>query len=352
MSVRPTPPVNGKAGDRARAALKAELARTQAELRDLRRQLGNLRSTVGADLGTTLREANEQLVLAALRADAIASEAETAARTFSPDAARAADDAREGLLRDANEALVIAALHAHTHEEDAEIAHRRQLRYLAVVAHELRSPLSPIRTTASMLDRLAGDAGKLAQAQAVITRQVAHMSRLVEDLLDAARVDAVDFRVDIEPVDLGVALQQAMQVIRTLVDERQQSLRIDLPPGPLIVAGDAIRLVQVFNNLLENASKYTPVGGEIRIRAVRHPQAIAVHVADNGIGISAAALPRVFDLFVQESARPDQRGLGIGLAVVRGLVNALGGSIVATSAGPGCGSEFIVTLPVSDSKTT
>jgi diguanylate cyclase len=178
------------------------------------------------------------------------------------------------------------------------------------------------------------------------------MSRLVEDLLDAARVDAIDFRMEIEPVDVGEVLQHAMQVVRPLVDERQQSLLIDLPSGPLIVAGDAIRLAQVFNNLLENASKYTPAGGEIQLRVVRHAQAIDVHVADNGIGMSAAALPRVFELFVQASARPDQRGLGIGLAVVRGLVNALGGSIIATSAGLGCGSEFIVTLPLSDPSTS
>lgn len=171
------------------------------------------------------------------------------------------------------------------------------------------------------------------------------MSRLVEDLLDASRVDAVDFRVDIEPVDLGSVIEQAVQVCRPMIDERRLSLRVELPEGGLTVAGDAIRLAQVFNNLVENAAKYTPPGGDIRIRAERRAETIDVLVADTGIGISAAALPRVFDLFVQEAEPADRRGLGIGLAVVRGLVNALGGRIVASSEGPGRGGEFVVSLP-------
>jgi signal transduction histidine kinase len=290
-------------------------------------------------------------VLAALKADAIASSAEALAREVRPGSGTGStplDEARATALRDANEALLLAALDSRTTEEGAEAAHRRQLHYLAVVAHELRSPLSPIRNAASMLGRLGSDHDKLLQVQGIINRQVAHMSRLVEDLLDAARVDALDFRVDIEPVDLGAALEQAVEICRPLIDERRQSLQIALPAPPLIVAGDATRLTQVFNNLIENAAKYTPAGGEIRLRAVRHTQTIDVHVADNGAGISAAALPRVFDLFIQESSCPERRGLGIGLAVVRGLVNALGGRIVAHSAGPGLGSEFVVSLPVAE----
>jgi len=323
----------------------------RAELRGLKRELAAVRRALADEHGAQLREANEQLVLAALRADRIGSDAEASARQAGalPATAPGLDEAAALALREANEALLLTALDARIHEEDVVIAHRRQLRYLAVVAHELRSPMSPIRIAASTLGMLVGDAEKLRQVQEIIKRQVAHMSRLVEDLLDAARVDAVDFRVDIEPVDVGEVLEQAVEVVHPLIDGRAQRLQVDLPPPPpLIVAGDAIRLAQVFNNLLENASKYTPAGGEIRLCAVRRSTTVDVHVADNGIGISAAALPRVFDLFMQETSHSSQRGLGIGLAVVRGLVNALGGTIVVTSAGPGQGSEFVVTLPLAN----
>jgi signal transduction histidine kinase len=348
---RPVPPPVSRSEGATTTVLDEELARMREELDSLRRQLAEVRTAFAADRGAQLREANEQLVLAALRAEAIAGAAEALAR--GPRAAPVTDAAAIGsdrarALRDANEALLLAALGSQSHEEVAETAHRRQLRYLAVVAHELRSPLSPIRTAAATIGLLGSNDERLLQLQAIISRQVTHMARLVEDLLDAARVDAVDFRVQIEPVDLGSVIEQAVLVCRALIDERRHSLQVELPEAPVIVACDPIRLAQVFNNLLENAAKYTPPGGEIGIRAERRGQMVDVHVVDNGIGIPAGALTRVFDLFSQEAAPGERRGLGIGLAVVRGLVNALGGSIRARSDGPGCGSEFIVTLPLAN----
>jgi diguanylate cyclase (GGDEF)-like protein len=252
-------------------------------------------------------------------------------------------------LREANEQLVIAALASQELERQVEEVHSRQIKFLAMVAHELRNPLTPIRTAAELLKRARSDDALVGRLQGVIERQVAHMARLVEDLLDGSRVSTGKFRLERDTVDLVEVLGIAVESCRPAIDKRQQQLKLALPAGPVLVQGDAVRLAQVFGNLLDNASKYTPEGGDISLAMSPADRAVVIVVADNGIGIAQEALQHVFDLFVQgtRALTAQNRGLGIGLAVVRELVEAHGGTVVATSAGKDLGSEFVVTLPAT-----
>jgi len=251
-------------------------------------------------------------------------------------------------LREANEQLVIAALTAQQLESHTEQAYTRQTKFLAMVAHELRNPLIPIQTAASLLSRAVSDEPLLAQLQSAIKRQVALVSRLVDDLLDGSRVSAGKFRLERSTVEMTGILSLAVETCRPALESRSQSLTIDLAPAPLLVLGDPLRLGQIFSNLLDNASKYTPKGGAIRLSAVVQEGALRITVSDNGIGIIADALPDIFELFTQDARAVAlyNGGLGIGLAVVRDLVEAHGGTVMASSAGHDLGSDFVVTLPI------
>jgi diguanylate cyclase (GGDEF)-like protein len=251
-------------------------------------------------------------------------------------------------LREANEQLVIAALTAQQLEAQTEEAYTRQTRFLAMVAHELRNPLIPIQTAAGLLSRALTDKPLLAQLQAAIKRQVALVSRLVDDLLDGSRVSAGKFRLERSMVEMTGILSLAVETCRPALESRSQHLTIQLAPAPLLVLGDPLRLGQIFSNLLDNASKYTAKGGAITLTAVVLERALQITVSDNGIGITADALPNIFELFMQ-GARAQALytgGLGIGLAVVRDLVEAHQGTVVASSLGRDRGSEFVVTLPM------
>jgi signal transduction histidine kinase len=256
-----------------------------------------------------------------------------------------------GDLREANEQLVIAALSAQQLEARARETHHRQVAFLAMVAHELRNPLVPIRTAAELLARAQLDDTMLPRLHVIIMRQVRHMSRLIDDLLDGSRAGTGTFRLQSSAVEMAQILDLAVETCRPAMESRQQHLSVQMPQGPLVVNGDAMRLAQVFSNLLDNASKYTPRGGSISLTSSVHGDALAITVSDNGIGITAEALPRIFELFVQdERARVlHSGGLGIGLAVVRDLVEAHGGSVIGRSAGTDQGSEFVVKLPLVES---
>lgn len=251
-------------------------------------------------------------------------------------------------LREANEQLVLSSLAAHEAQEQARQAQQRQVKFMAMVAHELRNPLAPIRTAAGLLNRARANEKQHEKLQEIIKRQLTHMARIIDDLLDGSRVDNGKFHLECAPIDLIDILNVAIDSCIPAMSAKLQHLRVELPQGPLDVNGDPVRLDQIFRNLLDNATKYTPKGGSIALTGVMIHQTAVITVSDNGIGITAEALPRVFGLFVQ-----DQRavavhggGLGIGLAVVRELVEAHGGSVVASSAGHDLGSEFVVTLPV------
>jgi signal transduction histidine kinase len=266
---------------------------------------------------------------------------------------RAIAAAPDAALRRANELLATAAADARRVEAVAVEAHRRQIAFLATVAHELRNPLMPLRLAALMLDRARTDDVRHAQLQATITGQVAQMTRLIGDLLEGSRISTGNFKLVRTVIDLNGALDRAVETCLPTMEGRSQRFERDTPPGPVLVLGDAVRLVQVFGNLLENAARYTGEGGGIKLRVVGRGNAVVVSITDNGIGISKIALPHVFEMFVRDAHATEmsQAGLGIGLAVVRELVKAHEGTVVARSEGEGQGSEFAVTLPMASAKS-
>jgi signal transduction histidine kinase len=255
---------------------------------------------------------------------------------------------RHALLQEANTRLLLAALNAQELRDDAEQALRKQTSFLGVVAHELRSPLTPIRNAASILGRIPSGDPLLAKVQGIIERQVQNMTRLVEDLLDVSRVSSGKLRLEMSSVDMMALIDDAVQTCRPSMDTRLQVFEAQLPVAPVTVHGDPVRLAQVLGNLLDNASKYTPEGGKIRLYAAVEGNSMVLTVADNGIGITAQALATIFDPFVQEQHATlfNGTGLGIGLTVVRELVEGHGGKVIVTSDGKGRGSCFSVTLPL------
>jgi PAS domain S-box-containing protein len=227
-------------------------------------------------------------------------------------------------------------------------ADRRKDEFLATLAHELRNPLAPIRNSVSLL-RLSGAAGPAGQMWEMMDRQVSHMVRLVDDLMEVSRITRGKIELRKSVVDLAEVIAAAVETSRPLIESARHELIVEIPPQPLLVEADAMRLAQVFSNLLNNAVRYTDPGGRIGVVAGREDGRAMVTVADTGIGIAPEALPRVFDMFVQINARDSrgQTGLGIGLTLVRSLIEMHGGSVAARSAGAGRGSEFVVRLPLA-----
>jgi signal transduction histidine kinase len=370
--------------DQQAKVVRAELVGLQQNLADVQLRLVGARTN-------ELREANEQLALAAMHAESIGAKAvsdlDQVARksqrdplTDTPNRALMegggnfqfhSDPLTRGRgpspsqwvsrnevlpdeqcaamdnLREANQQLVMAILTAQELEEQIQLKHARQVKFMAMVAHELRNPLTPIRTAAGLLKRvhsteLVGD------VQVLIEEQVVRMSRLVEDLLDSTRVSAGTFRMEWSNVQLPRILERAVARCRPEMEARHQRLTLHIPSGAPDMLGDPMRLAQIFCNLLDNASKYTQDGGEIAVTVEPSDDAVRVRVSDNGMGIAPTALTSIFDLFVQDERALTicRGGLGIGLAVVRDLVEAHGGTITAHSSGENLGSEFVVTLPI------
>ncbi|MGH8291748.1 MAG: PAS domain S-box protein, partial [Steroidobacteraceae bacterium] len=236
-------------------------------------------------------------------------------------------------------------------EEAQRLADQRKDAFLATLAHELRNPLAPIRYATRLLEpgvplQMASDAKNM------IDRQLAHMARLLDDLLDVSRVTRGTLEIRREQLDLREVIQGAVSSTRPLADAAHQELAVSVPAEPLSVSGDDVRLAQMVGNLLHNATKYTPEGGHITVAAWLAGDEVIVSVKDDGIGIAPEALPTLFEPFVQ-SDRTGARasgGLGIGLSFARDLVRLHGGQIEARSAGHGLGSEFIVHLPRAEEK--
>ncbi len=227
-------------------------------------------------------------------------------------------------------------------------ADRRKDEFLAMLAHELRNPLGAIANASYLLEQL-GPAEPQVRPVAIIRRQIQHLVRMVDDLLDVSRITRGKVELRRQSLDLNDVLRNAADASRPLAEAREQTLRIELPSGPLPLDGDATRLEQVFTNLLRNAVKFTDPRGHIEISARRQDGEAVVGVRDDGIGISADLLPRIFDLFAQGEQGLDRTGggLGIGLTLVRSLVEMHGGHVEARSEGPGKGSEFEVRLPLA-----
>ena len=260
--------------------------------------------------------------------------------------ARAELEAQNSELRQANEKLVMATLEAQELREAAQSARQRQDEFLAMLAHELRNPLAPIRSAVQLMSRLNGKPvpDKILN---IIGRQVEHMVRLVDDLLDVSRIIHGKVTLKRQPTAVSEFIQQAIESCRESISSRQQRLTIELPTAAAFVDGDPARLAQIFTNLLQNASRYSPNGGAIVVAVRIVGSAVELNVSDNGVGISAEALPHVFELFAQGERALSRAGggLGIGLTVVRDMVQLHGGTVEAHSPGPGLGSRFTVTLP-------
>ncbi|MGY4515753.1 PAS domain-containing protein [Lysobacter sp. HA18] len=227
-------------------------------------------------------------------------------------------------------------------------ADQRKDEFLAMLAHELRNPLAPINTASHILKLSAGDSRPIREASEVISRQVRHMTRLVDDLLDVSRVTRGLVELERVPVDLRAVVSTAIEQAQPLLQSRRHELHTSIGTGQFVVRGDFHRLVQVVSNLINNAAKYTPQGGVIEVRLAADDGRACLTVSDNGVGIEASMLDRVFDLFTQAERTPDrsQGGLGIGLSLVRSLVQLHGGEVRARSAGLQKGATFAVTLPL------
>ncbi|MGH8472600.1 MAG: PAS domain-containing sensor histidine kinase, partial [Gammaproteobacteria bacterium] len=221
-------------------------------------------------------------------------------------------------------------------------ANRRKDEFLAMLAHELRNPLAPIRNAAQVLKLVGPLEPKQEWAREVIERQTQQLMRLVDDLLDVSRLTRGRIILQREPLELSAVINRAVETSRPLVDARRHQLTASLSPEPVRLEGDLARLVQIVANLLNNAAKYTDEGGQIRLEAMREGDEAVIRVRDNGMGLPAELLPHVFDLFTQADRSLDrsQGGLGIGLTLVRRLVEMHDGKVDAKSDGPGRGSEF------------
>ena len=239
----------------------------------------------------------------------------------------------------------------------AELAEtdRRKDEFLATLAHELRNPLAPIRNALHLMREPNGDVHGIEPERAMAERQVVHLARLIDDLMDVARISRGKIELRKETLLLAPVVERAIESVRSALQDRGHELAVHMPAAPITLMADPTRLEQVLGNLLNNSIKYTEPGGKIQVVVERTGAEVLVRVQDSGIGIEPELLPRVFDIFVQADDHRDrsQGGLGIGLSLVRRLVEMHGGNITAQSKGPGTGSEFVVRLPVlADARST
>jgi len=232
--------------------------------------------------------------------------------------------------------------------EELRAADRRKDEFLALLAHELRNPLAPVLNAVAIMRARALADTELVWCRDIIERQAFQLTRLVDDLLDVSRISRGKVRLRFEPVELSAVLHGAVETSQPIVDAQRHDLRISQPMQPVVVNGDAARLVQVVANLINNAAKFQEAGGKIDVTVVAENGAAHITVSDRGFGIDEALLPRVFEPFTQGNPALDrtQGGLGIGLYLVRNIVDLHGGSVVAVSEGPGRGATFAVDLPL------
>lgn len=231
-------------------------------------------------------------------------------------------------------------------ENELKAAARRKDEFLAMLAHELRNPLAPIATAAELLKLTTLDKDRVRKTSDVIARQVGHMTELVDDLLDVSRVTRGLVTLQVETHSINSLLAEAVEQVRSLMEAKQHHFTVEVPDEQYLVRGDRTRLIQVFSNILNNAAKYTPSGGHITLCADADEGEIEVIVEDDGVGIAPTLLPHIFDLFTQAERSPDraQGGLGLGLALVKSLLELQGGRVAAYSEGVGKGSQFTVRL--------
>ena len=236
---------------------------------------------------------------------------------------------------------------------EAEQMVRMKDEFLAMLAHELRNPLAPLRNSVEILRQGADDPAALERIRTIMERQIAHLTRLVDDLLDVSRISRGKLELRLEPIRLGDVISSAAETSRPVLLDRQHAFTVTMPDQPIALTADLVRLSQAFTNLLNNAAKYTPEGGAVALHVAADARGVTVSIEDNGIGVPEHLSTRIFDMFVQGEPSPAtpqaQGGLGIGLTLVRKIVEMHGGSIRAESRSDGPGSRFIVWLPVAGS---
>jgi signal transduction histidine kinase len=310
---------------RSKVAVLVELYCKRRELRELNRNLAQANERL-AEANTTL-QAEKTRELKDLNATLQRANAE---------------------LERANRSLQSEVAERARAEQALKEADRHKDEFLAMLAHELRNPLAPILSAVQLMRMKPVADPQLNWSRDVIERQLAHLTRLVDDLLDVARITRGKINLSREPIELGALIARAVETVQPLIQERGHQFICEIPAGTLRVDADPLRLTQAFGNVLGNAAKYTERGGRITLGVCRQGSEVEIRVRDNGIGIPAEVLPRIFDLFTQLDGRSDHphSGLGIGLALVRRLLQMHGGSIAAHSEGAGLGSEFVIRLPL------
>jgi signal transduction histidine kinase len=310
---------------RSKVAVLVELYLKRRELRELNRTLAKANERL-AEANTTLQaEKNRELENLNQILQRANNELEQANRTLQSEVAERAR--AEQALKEAD---------------------RHKDEFLAMLAHELRNPLAPILNAVQLMRKKPLADPQLAWSRDVIERQLGHLTRLVDDLLDVSRVTRGKINLTREPVEVGGLVARAVETVQPLITERGHQLTVDVSREPIWVYGDALRLIQALGNVLANAAKYTERAGHITLVALQVGETAEIRVRDTGIGIPAALLPTIFDMFTQlksETSR-SQSGLGIGLALVRKLLEMHGGTVTASSKGVGLGSEFVIALPV------
>ncbi|HVZ32280.1 MAG TPA: ATP-binding protein, partial [Polyangiaceae bacterium] len=298
-----------------------------------------IRSYLAVPVGTRSGEALGSLHLGHGQVGRFSDEHEQLVSSIARQAAVALENARlYNTVRHQKELLESAVARAQQ-------ADRRKDEFLAMLGHELRNPLAPIGTALALMDLKRSDAFE--RERAVIRRQVDHLTRLVDDLLDVSRITRGKIELSRQVIELSTVLTKALEMVSPLFEKRAQRLDLELPRESLLVDADSTRLAQVFQNLLSNAAKYSPIGASISMRAYARGERLLVEIRDPGVGIAPELLPRLFEPFVQGESTRDraQGGLGIGLNIARSLCELHQGNIRATSEGPGRGSTFIVELP-------
>jgi len=258
------------------------------------------------------------------------------------------------LLEDSGEPYAVCGISTDITERKAaeqrkrsilEEANERKQRFIAALAHELRRPLSAVVASAEVLQSAGADRSQIETASGIIMRQALHITSLVEQVLEASRIATQRMNLEPSEIDLRAIIEQAVEACRPAIEGKGQRLELAMPASALALRGDATRLTQVFENLLDNACRYSPLGRRIWIAAEQADDCVVVTVRDEGRGIAPELQSRIFELLFQADAERNAGGLGIGLSLVRGIVEAHGGRIDVHSDGPGCGTEFTVRLP-------
>jgi signal transduction histidine kinase len=249
-------------------------------------------------------------------------------------------------LEHINEALQAQIAERRRVELALTKADQRKDEFLAILAHELRNPLAALAGASRLLNTQQKNPQLAVMASSSIQRQVSHMARLLDDLLDVSRISHGLMQLQMERTDMTEVVRSAIEMVRPQIDAKQQSLKIELGGLPAPVMADAVRIIQIVANLLNNAVKYTPASGHLEVALRVGEQDVSVTVRDDGVGIAPPMLEQIFDMFFQVGKTPAQGGLGVGLALVKGLVKLHNGRVHATSRGEGQGSEFVLTLPL------